>query len=106
MTAVAFLIVVFGTLILISLHKLHRKVRRIMVTEAESIQRFDALTARSEKILAEVETVKQALADLRAKLGTLTPGQEAALVRAEEALGRVDEANEDAPAPEPTPTEG
>lgn len=77
-------------------HSLNHKLEKIMATLDE---RFDALTERANKVLSEVQAVKQALADLRAAPGTLTPAQESKLAAAEDALSRIDEVNEDNTAP-------
>lgn len=67
--------------------------RTIMATQAETAARIDALTAKVGKIAAEVQTLKDALANSAA---ATDPAVTAALDRLDAALTGVDDMNPDA----------
>lgn len=96
-TLTLILVALFGGANFIWFRKLERRMRHMALKQEEAVVRLDALTARSEKVLTEVSAVKQALIDLRNAQGSddLKPEVEAALVRAEGAMGRIDDVNDD-----------
>lgn len=101
---IALLVCFFGVLTLLSLHSLHRKVRKVMITQAEFQTRIDAVDAKLGKAKAEIVAE---IALLRSQLGQVTPEAEATLQRLEEKAGGLDDLNPDQetppPADQPTP---
>lgn len=68
----------------------------IMASNAELTARLEALATRAEKVKAEVTKAIQDLRDVIAAGGETSPEVEAALVKAETAVGGIDELNPDA----------
>lgn len=68
----------------------------IMASNAELATRLEALAARADKAKAEITKAIQDLRDVIAAGGDVPPEVEAALVKAETAVGGLDDMNPDA----------
>lgn len=76
---------------------LHRKLDKIMTTQAELAAKLKALREQNDKATAEQNAALQKLRDELANMGNLSPEAEAALEELSASIQRDDDQNPDAP---------
>lgn len=80
-------------------HDLNKLKELIIMNNAELVEKLNALEARANKIIGEVQKLLEALANA----GNVSPEVESAVARVETVIGTLDDLNPDAPVEPPTP---